>query len=276
MPDNQADSGRSRNIKLTLGSVRNIKLTLEYDGTDFYGFQKQPQQPTIQQALEVALQKFFQEKIILTSASSRTDAGVHAEGQIVHFQTTSSLSVHRIERGLNHFLPETISILKAEDVPKDFHARFQPVSKIYEYYVWNHSSRPALLRGRAFHVPQILNLTAMKRAAKFFIGEHDFRAFTSEKEIAKKDGIPRRKISFIRTVQKCTIQKKDKIIVFTIQADGFLYHMVRNLVGTLVAVGKGKMDPQTVNKILKSRDRKLAAATLPACGLTLKRVIYPK
>ena len=256
--------------------MRNIKLTLEYDGTNYYGFQRQPQQNTIQQELEAALQKLFRKKVKLVSASSRTDAGVHAEDQVVHFKSNSSLSVHRIERGLNHFLPDDISILKAEDVSDDFHARFQPVSKIYEYHVWNYSSRPALLRGRTCHVPQILNFAAMKQAAKRLIGKHDFRAFTSEKLVAKNPGISHKKISFVRTLKKCSIQKKDKIIVFTVQADGFLYHMVRNLVGTLIAVGKGKLKAQDIKLILLSRDRKQAAATLPACGLTLKKVIYPK
>ena len=256
--------------------TRNIKLTIEYDGTDFYGFQKQPNQPTIQQALEIALQKLFQKKTPLTSASSRTDAGVHAEAQVAHFKTTSLLPVYRIERALNHFLPESIAIIKAEDVSESFHARFQPLSKIYEYWIWNDFARPVLLRNRAYHCPQSLNFAAIKKAAQFLIGKHDFRAFTSEKKIAKGRVAPDKKTSFIRTVKKCSIQKRDKVIIFTIQADGFLYHMVRNFIGTLVAVGKGKLKPADVKKILKSHDRKAAAATLPACGLTLKKVIYPE
>ncbi len=255
--------------------MRNIKLTIEYDGTDFYGFQKQPHQNTIQQELETALQKLFRKKIKLVSASSRTDAGVHAEAQVVHFKTSHAILPHRIVSGLNHFLPDAISILNAEEVPEDFHARFQPISKIYEYHVWNYPARPALLKNRVFHVPQVLNVSAMRKAARFLTGKHDFCAFTSEKKIAKGRVVLRKKISFIRTVKKFSIQRKDKLIIFYIQADGFLYHMVRNLVGTLVAVGKGKLKPTDVKEILKSRDRKLAAATLPAWGLTLKKVIYP-
>ncbi len=256
--------------------IRNIKLTLEYDGTDFYGFQRQPGGvPTIQQALESALEKLFREKTPIASASSRTDAGVHAEDQIVHFKTVHELSCSRLARAINHFLPPAISVKKAEEVSENFHARFQPISKIYEYYIWNHSSRPAIGRNFVHHEPAPLKIEAMKKAAKYFLGKHDFRAFTSEDRIVKGRGASKAKISFARTIQKLTIQKKSSKIVFTFQADGFLYHMVRNIAGTLVAVGKGKLAAESIPRILKSRDRKQAAATLPARGLCLKRVIYP-
>ena len=263
--------------KLALSSVRNIKLTLEYDGTDFFGFQRQPNGvPTIQQAIETALENLFQKKIPLASASSRTDAGVHAEDQVLHFKVTSDLSCHRIERGLNHFLPSTISVLKAEDVAASFHARFQPTSKIYEYLIWNGASRPALLRNRAYYVPSHLNLSLMRQASKYLIGKHDFSAFTSVERAIKGRHVERKKISFVRTLMKCEIKKKGAIVVLKVQADGFLYHMVRNIAGTLVAAGKGKLAVEEVPRILKSCDRKRAAATLPACGLTLKKVIYPR
>jgi len=262
MPAKISKSQVERNIKLTIGSVRNIKLTLEYDGADFFGFQRQPNHPTVQQAIETALSSLFQTKIQISAASSRTDAGVHAEEQIVNFKTTSELTVHRI------------SVLKAEDVSADFHSRFHASSKIYEYRVWNYPLRPALSRNHAHHEPLKLNLAMMRSAAKSLIGKHDFRAFTSEEKIVKSSSVARKKISFVRTLQKLSVQKQDKMIVFTVQADGFLYHMVRNLVGTLVAVGKGKLKAEAVPKILKSRDRKLAAATMPAHGLCLKKVIY--
>lgn len=265
-----------RNIKLTLGGVRNIKLTLEYDGTDFFGFQRQPNQLTIQQAIEEALQALFQEKVQLASASSRTDAGVHAEEQIIHFKTSNLLPLHRIERGLNHFLPKTISVIKAEEVSESFHARFQPLSKIYEYRVWNYFSHPALWRNRACHVAGDLDLVAMKLAAQAFVGKHDFRAFTSVEKMVKSSSVPRKKISFVRTIKKFSIRRQGKMIVFLVEADGFLYHMVRNLVGTLVAVGKGKLRAEDIPRIIKSHDRKLSGPTLAACGLTLKRVIYPQ
>ena len=268
-------NGLERNIKLTLGGVRNIKLTLEYDGTDFFGFQRQPNQPTIQQAIEEALQSLLQKKTKLTSASSRTDAGVHAEEQIIHFKTTNPLPLPRIERGLNHFLPKSIAVVKSEEVAPDFHARFHPLSKIYEYRVWNHFSHPALWRNRACHVPGPLNLTAMKLAAQHLTGKHDFRTFTSVEKIVKSRALSKRKISFIRTVKKLMIQKRGKMIFFTVEADGFLYHMVRNLTGTLIAVGKGKIKAGDIPQILKAHDRRLSGPTLPACGLTLKRVIYP-
>lgn len=258
-------------------AIRNIKLTLEYDGTDFYGFQRQPNNvPTIQLALEIALQKLFQKKVPLASASSRTDAGVHAECQIVHFRTENTISLFRIVRALNHFLPESVSVIRAEEVSSDFHARFQATQKTYEYRIWNDAPRPALGRSFIHHEPLTLNLLAMKRAAKFFIGKHNFRAFTSEDRVVKgrKNQHKRKKISFVRQLKTLSIKKKGKIITFTFQADGFLYHMVRNLMGTLVAVGKGKLEPQEVKSILKSLDRRLAAETLPAKGLTLKKVSY--
>lgn len=257
-------------------AVRNIKLTLEYDGTDFFGFQRQPNQPTIQQAIEEALQSLFQEKVQLASASSRTDAGVHAEEQIIHFKTSNPLPLHRIERGLNHFLPKSIAVVHAKEVASDFHARFQPLSKIYEYRVWNHFSHPTIWRNRACHVVGDLDVAEMKKAAKSLVGKHDFRAFTSVEKIVKKSSVEKKKISFIRTIKNFTIRRQGKMLIFVVEADGFLYHMVRNLVGTLVAIGKGKILSGDVSAILKSHDRKLSGPTLPACGLTLKRVIYPK
>lgn len=271
MPNNKKTV--SQNTKLMIG--RNIKLTLEYDGTDFFGFQSQKSGvPTIQAAVEKALAELFRKKVSLVSASSRTDAGVHAEDQVVHFKTTSDLPPFRILRALNHFLPEAISVVQAEEAPQDFHARFQPISKVYEYRIWNDSARPAIWRRLTHHEPLPLNLSAMKRAAKCFLGKHDFRSFTSEDRIMKGRSVPIEKVSFMRNVKRLDIQKRGKIIVFTIEADGFLYHMVRNIVGTITAVGKGKLKSEEVAPIMKSLDRKQAAETLPAKGLTLKKVYY--
>ncbi len=256
-------------------SVRNIKLTLEYDGTDFFGFQSQTSGvPTIQQAVEKALAELFQKKVPLVSASSRTDAGVHAEDQVVHFKTTTDLPPFRILRALNHFLPEAISVVQAQEVSPDFHARFQPVSKVYEYRIWNDSARPAIWRRLTHHEPLPLNLSTMKNAARCFLGKHDFRAFTSEDRIMKGRSVPIEKVSFVRNVKRLGIQKRGKMIVFTIEADGFLYHMVRNIIGTITAVGKGKLKSADVTAIIKSLDRKRASETLPAKGLTLKKVRY--
>lgn len=254
--------------------LRHIKLTLEYDGSGFFGFQKQPGGVlTVQSAVEEALERLFQKKTPLISASSRTDAGVHAECQVTHFKAQTVLSPFRLALAVNHFLPETISVLKAEDVPDDFHARFQPRSKIYEYRIWNDECRPAIYRNLVYHEPFPLNLSAMKKAARLLEGKHDFRAFTSEDRIAKGRA-PSKKISFVRTVKAITVQKRGKMILIKVEADGFLYRMARNIAGTLNAVGKGKLKPEDVTRVLKSRDRKQAAATLPAQGLTLKKVIY--
>jgi len=257
--------------------IRNIKLTLEYDGTDFFGFQKQTNGvPTVQQAVEKALAELFRTETPLVSASSRTDAGVHAEDQIVHFKTSSDLPSFRIARALNHFLPSSVSVVNAEDVPDSFHARFQPISKVYEYRIWNDSSRPAIWRNFAHHEPVPLNIEKMKKAARFFLGKHDFRSFTSEDRIMKgRPSVSIDQVSFVRNVKRLNLQKRGKMLIFTIEADGFLYHMVRNIIGTIVGVGKDKINPRDVLRIIKARDRKQAAETLPAQGLTLKKVHYP-
>jgi len=257
--------------------LRNIKLTLEYEGTDFFGFQKQTSGvPTVQHAVEKALTELFRVATRLISASSRTDAGVHAEDQIAHFKTSSDLPCFRIARAINHFLPPSISVVTAEDAPDSFHARFQPISKVYEYRIWNDASRPAIWRNFAHHEPVPLHIEKMKKAARFFIGKHDFRSFTSEDRIMKgRPSVSIDQVSFVRNIKRLNLRRVGKMIVFTIEADGFLYHMVRNIIGTIAGVGKDKIKLEDVPRIIKARDRKKAAETLPAQGLTLKKVYYP-
>ena len=250
--------------------MRNIKLILEYDGSDFFGFQKQPGKSTIQEVLEKALSSFFDCKMKISAASGRTDAGVHAEGQVVNFKTLSLRELWQIQKGLNALLPPPVVVKEIEEVSESFHSRYSAKSKIYEYRIWNHSCRSPLLAGRSFHVPQRLSLLKMRKAAKFLMGRHDFRSFTSEAQVAKG----RKGVSFIRTVKELRIQKKGSLILVRIEADGFLYHMMRNIVGTLLEVGRGLREPVDIRTILKARDRRMSGMTVPSDGLVLHKATY--
>lgn len=248
--------------------MRNIKLLLEYDGSTFYGFQRQPHHPTIQEALEKALSTFFRHRMKIAAASGRTDAGVHAEGQVVNFRTDSDKALEQIQRGLNALLPQAIVVSEIEEVPDDFHARYSIRSKTYEYRIWNHPYRSPLIAGRAFHFPFHLQIAAMRRAAAYLRGKHDFRAFTSVTAV-KKAGT-----SFVRTIKRFQIKKQGYLILCHVEADGFLYHMIRNMVGTLLEIGRGKRRVEDMKKILEAKDRKLAGMTVPAAGLTLLKASY--
>lgn len=250
--------------------MRNIKIILEYDGSAFYGFQRQPGKPTIQEALEKALSAFFNKKMKISSASGRTDAGVHAEGQVVHFRISSVRSLSRIQKGLNAHLPPAVAVKSVDEVPEDFHARYDARSKIYEYRIWNHPCRSPLLASRTYHIPYPLNLAAMRKAAKYLVGRHDFRAFTSEAQVAKG----RKGVSFMRTVKKLYIRKQGSLLSIDIEADGFLYHMVRNIAGFLIEVGKGKRKISDILILLKNKPHFFSVQTVPSQSLTLIRVIY--
>ncbi len=247
--------------------MRNIKLVLEYNGSMFFGFQKQPGQPTIQEVLEKALSGFFDCKMKIAAASGRTDTGVHAEGQVVNFKTSSVHELKQIQKGLNALLPPPVVVKKIQEVAPNFHARYSVRSKAYEYRIWNHSCRSPLVAGRAFHVPYSLDLAKMRKDAKAFLGKHDFQSFTSVAALKKG-------ASCVRTIKKFQIKRQGHLILMHVEADGFLYHMIRNMVGTLLEVGRGKRKPGDIAAILKARDRRLAGMTAPSEGLTLIKVTY--
>ncbi len=245
--------------------MRNIKLLIEYDGTNYLGWQVQPKGPTIQGMLGDKIKLLTGESIQLFG-SGRTDAGVHALGQVAHFKTQSRMDLCSMQRALNSLLPRDIVIQKIEEVEEGFHARKHAKSKIYEYRILNRSLRSAFHRGYVWHIPQKLNLTQMKKATQCLIGEHDFSAFRTVG-------------SSTRTTVRRVIQSEWKrgrggFIRFEIEANGFLKQMVRSIVGTLVEVGKGKINPEEFQKILTSKDRKKAGPTAPAQGLFLKEVKY--
>jgi len=245
--------------------VRNIKLLIEYDGTNYQGWQVQPKGPTIQGILEEKIGLLTGQSVQLFG-SGRTDSGVHALGQVAHFKTQSQMDTHTIQRALNSLLPHDIVIQKAEEVDEGFHARKYSKSKIYEYRILNRNLRSAFHRGYVWHIPQKLNLTEMKKATQSLIGEHDFSAFRTV-------GSPTR--TTVRRVIRAEWKRgRDGLIRFEIEANGFLKQMVRSIIGTLVEIGKGRMEAAEIREILNSRDRKEAGPTAPAQGLFLKEVKY--
>lgn len=245
--------------------MRNIKLLIEYDGTNYLGWQIQPKGVTIQGLVEEKLALLTGERVYLIG-SGRTDAGVHALGQVAHFKTKSQMDVRTIQRALNSLLPPDIVIQRAEEVKEGFHARKESRSKVYEYWILNRKIRSPFQHGHAWHIPQKLDFRAMEKATQKLLGEHDFSSFRSV-------GSPTR--TAVRKIMQARWKKgRDGLIRFEIEANGFLKQMVRAIVGTLVEVGKGKISSEEFREILRAKDRKRAGPTAPARGLFLKEVKY--
>ncbi len=244
--------------------MRNIQLTLEYEGTRYLGWQRQPQGMTIQQALEEAIEQTTGVMSRVTGAS-RTDAGVHARGQVANFRTDSALPVERLQGALNALLPRDIVVLSAEDVAEDFDARFSARSKLYHYTVWNDRVRPALERNLCWHLRWPLDLQPMQEAARLLIGRHDFAAFQSANAQSETTA---------RTVLYAAWERAGSKLTFAVEADGFLYKMVRAIVGTLVDVGRGRKSVEDFGETLDSRHRRRAGRTAPPQGLCLMAVRY--
>jgi len=246
----------------------NIKLTIEYEGTKYYGWQRQKSLLSIQGILEEKISQITQEKIVL-NGSGRTDAGVHALGQVANFKTNISIPLVELPFILNRMLPLDIRIKKAEKIDNNFHARYSAVSKIYHYYVLNSNQNnnylSIFLRNYVYCVYKNINLEEMKKASNFLQGEHDFTSFA-----CSGSRIRNRR----RTIKDISITKKGNIFCFHIKADAFLYKMVRTIVGTLLEVGKGKIDCLEMKKILEAKNRKIAGRTVPAKGLFLMKVNY--
>lgn len=245
--------------------MRNIKLTIEYDGKNFAGWQKQPGKESIQGELESAIFSITGEKVEIIG-SGRTDAGVHAIGQVANFHTDSKIEISKIPYAINSKLKKSIVVKEAKEVGDRFHARYNCVGKTYLYIINNNEFPSALNRYREFHMPILLNVEAMKKALTFFEGTHDFKGFMSS-------GGNKRKTT-VRTLTKCELFEKDGIISIELSGDGFLYNMVRIICGTLVDVGLGKIKVEDVKGIIDSGDRSRAGKTLPGQGLYLKEVRY--
>lgn len=246
-----------------------IKLTLEYDGTDFNGWQIQSgKKRTVQGEIEKALLKIFKQKTRIIG-SGRTDSGVHAQGQVAHFQTSSVMTPHQILKALNASLPEDIAVVGAQKASENFHAQYSAKSKTYRYTILNRNSRSPFLRRFSCFYPHLLDLTLMRREASHFLGKKDFRSFQAA-DPASQD---QRKTS-LRTIKRLEVKKKGSFIEIVIEADGFLYKMVRNIVGTLLEIGSGRRSRGDMKTILGQRDRRAAGVTAPPEGLSLVKVKY--
>jgi tRNA pseudouridine38-40 synthase len=243
-----------------------IALGVEYNGQGFHGWQAQKNLITVQGCLEEALSKIADEKIT-TICAGRTDAGVHATGQVVHFETNVERDMRAWLRGTNTHLPHTIAVRWAQIVDDEFHARYKARSRSYRYIIHNNASRPALLTGRVTWNYEVLNIATMQAASQYLIGELDFSSFRSAE---CESSTP------MRNLREITINRLDDYIVIDIHANSFLHHMVRNIAGTLMHIGAGFEEPEWMQKVLLARDRRQAGETASAHGLYLTHVDYPE
>ena len=253
--------------------MRNIRLTISYDGTDFHGWQRQPRAPTVQETLETRIARITCAAVTLYG-SGRTDAGVHAAGQVANFTTECSIPCSGLIKALNDILPVSIRVRAADEVPADFHARHSAKAKTYRYRILQGPICPPFLARYIYHHPYPLDTRQMARAARLLEGEHDFTSFAgsdpARKEKEGLEGSNVRKVFYSRIV----VRKKLQMIVYEVRGSGFLHHMVRNIVGTLLEVGSGKLSPDDIPAIIRARDRSQAGATARANGLWLVRVEY--
>ena len=244
--------------------MRNIKLTIEYDGKCYNGWQKQPDKLNIQGEIEKAIYNITKEKVELIG-SGRTDAGVHALGQVANFKTNSKIEIDKVPLAINSQLKNSIIIKNAEEVDERFHSRYNAKHKTYRYTINNSKTGTALYRNLQYCFPIKLDVPKMHKAAKYFEGEHDFKAFKSSGTSSKNS---------VRTIYKAVVKQEGDTITIELTGNGFLYNMVRIISGTLLDVGLGKIAPDEIPNIIDSKDRQRAGKTLPAHGLCLVEVEY--
>jgi tRNA pseudouridine38-40 synthase len=243
---------------------RKLKLTISYDGTAYHGWAAQPGIETVHGTLAGAIEKLTGCRVELLG-SSRTDAGVHAIGQVAAFTIDNPVPTENFARALNNLLPDNIAIIEAVEVPESFDPISDTKSKIYRYTIYTGSVRPVMQIRYCWHRPGRLDIGAMQAAAKKLLGTHDFKSFACAADTRQ---------SSIRTVIKCEVSGEGDWLTFDVQADGFLYNMVRNIVGTLVEVGRGRWTAENIEKILAARDRAEAGPIAPAGGLCLVEIFY--
>jgi tRNA pseudouridine38-40 synthase len=242
-----------------------LKCIISYDGTQFSGYQVQPGKRTVQGEIEKALTKLNKGAQIRVSASGRTDAGVHARGQVIHFDTSLEIEPARWQIALNSLLPDDIAVSSAKIVQQEFHARFDAAGKEYRYFLLLSKHRDPFQRNYAYQYPLVLNYDAMREASKHLLGTHDFTSFCSAKtEVEDR----------VRTLKEIDFYEENGMLVFRFVGNGFLYNMVRILVGTLLEVGNGRRAADTMQGLLASKDRTLAGKTAPGHGLYLWQVFY--
>ena len=244
--------------------MKNIKLTIEYDGKEYNGWQKQPNKLNIQGEIERAIQNITGEQVELIG-SGRTDAGVHAFGQVANFKIDSDFPIEKMAIAINSQLKKSIRIKKTEEVSQEFHSRYNCHSKTYQYVIDNSEQGSAIYRGLSYHVPQELDVEKMQKAVTYFVGEHDFSSFKSSGTSSK---------SSVRTIYKAELKQDGDRIIIELTGNGFLYNMVRIIAGTLVDVGIGKIEPNEIPEIIKMQRRENAGKTLPPNGLYLMKVMY--
>lgn len=244
--------------------VNNYKITVQYDGTNYSGWQYQtPEVKTIQSELFRALRIIGKKKVVVTG-SSRTDAGVHSQGLTANFHLNVRIEPQSLQKALNSLLPEDIRILECTLADKSFNARYQARKKIYSYHIFRKQILPAFKHRFVTHIPYPLNIKAMKKAIKHFYGEKDFSSFTSDEPKKKR----------VRTISKFKMKVTKEEIIFTVSGKSFLRYMVRNIIGTLIDVGRGKIAPEDIPAIFLAKDRRQAGQTAPARGLFLEEVEY--
>jgi tRNA pseudouridine38-40 synthase len=245
--------------------MKNIKLTIQFDGTSYHGWQTQRSDRTVQKTIQDALSKILNISVKL-HGSGRTDAGVHALGQVAHFATESDMGSKNLIKGVNSLLPPDIAVRKAEEVDPDFHSRFSAKSRIYWYLIWNFPERSPFYAKYSWHIIKPLDLSAMRQSAESLIGVHDFTSF---------QGSDKEKVSPVREVMAIRFKRVYRnMIISEIKANAFLKHMVRNIIGTLADVGKERLTIDGFKEIIDKKDRRCAGATAPAHGLFLKEVKY--
>lgn len=244
--------------------MRNIKLTIEYDGTDFCGWQMQPSQRTVQGEIEKAIKIMSGEEIIIFGAG-RTDAGVHANGQVANFHIDSHIHSHRFAAAINSLLPKDIVIKESTEVDDCFHSRYSSIGKEYKYIIYNDRIRSSLLRNYTYYINYHLDVEKMYRASRKLVGAHDFKSFMSSGGSVKNT---------MRIIHSLNIISQKNIIEITIKGNGFLYNMARIIVGTLVDIGRGRIQEEELDNILHYKNRQKAGHTAVAKGLYLKKVFY--
>jgi tRNA pseudouridine38-40 synthase len=255
--------------------MRNIKLLIEYDGTNYSGWQIQKPEiinsksekiKTIQETIERTLQKILQEKVKIIS-SGRTDAGAHAKGQVVNFKSANKIPLSNLQFALNSLLPNDMVVKDIVEVDARFHSRFDAKKKTYCYSILNTKYSDPFLRNYSYFFPHKLDFRLMQRESKCLLGRHDFRSFQTQDKVFRDS---------IRTITDIKLKKEGDLLNIYISADGFLYNMARSIAGTLIELGRGRFKKGSMKRILEAKDRSLSGPVLPACGLTLLEVSYDK